>query len=64
MRYVLIIIILSFTGCAELAELLKVPPHTGGDQLRYNHIEDEWEYSDVRDTLKYNHHEKKWEFAR
>lgn len=32
-------------------------------RLRYNYMENKWEYADTKDVLRWNHMENEWQFV-
>lgn len=60
MRIILFILLLFSLGCAYLPETY----NNDAWALRYNYIEDEWEYAGPDERLRYNYMENKWEYSK
>ncbi len=59
MRPLMIMVLLILPGCATGP----MPSANSGDRLRYDYVDDEYEFAGPEDELRYNYQEDTYEYA-
>lgn len=56
MRYILLL-------CCVIQVLGCISTQSHQEELRYNYLQNKWQYASPSANLKYNYQEKKWQYA-